>query len=89
MHQLESYRAVVERFKAQGRITFGPRVERTVELTKVTPADILGWIVGQANEVKTNYPRLEQVRICTAARRKGVKLKTKLTPMSVICTRVE
>lgn len=84
-------RALIERLKAQGRITFGRQPDPVVDVieTNVTPGDIAGWVVGQAYEIQSNTPRRTQIRISTAARRKGVKLRTTVSGNSVICHRVE
>lgn len=85
-------KAFIARMQTQGRITFGPKVDPAaveVEETKVTPDDIAGWTVGQSYEIQSNDPRKTQIRISTAARRKGVKLRTTVSGQSVVCLRVE
>ncbi len=84
-------RALIERLKSQGRISFG-RVSVPTdagEEDKVSLKDILAWIPGNEYLVRTPNPRKTQIRLSTAARRAGVKLKTSIRPDAVVCLRLE
>lgn len=84
-------RALIQSLKAQGRISFG-RVGVPTDAgdeDKVSLKDILEWVPGTEYLVRTPNPRKTQIRLSTAARRAGVKLKTSIRPDAVSCLRIE